>query len=281
MLATAATLSASAATVELLTNGDGSTLNGWTVSSGNFSIQTDGSGVSWVASGGYYNVAYQTVTLADFGFSASDIANNPTMTASVTVWAENSNNRICNARVFQLDADGNILETNTFVERANQAAFSATNVTAQFTIHSQTRKLKYEFSGQDKDGHTGSYDGPKFRNFSLTITRRALTTLEDKQVMTVNSDTTLEGSTDICAIAVADGARAVINIKRGVTLTVTGADASGTTGAAPAIHVPASSTLYIVGEGTLIATGGAAANGGNSANGGDAGILFNFGYELK
>lgn len=91
--------------------------------------------------------------------------------------------------------------------------------------------------------------------------------LSDKQICTVASDKILAGAAGESAIAVADGASAIINIKSGATLTVSGADASGTTGGAPAIRVPETSTLYIVGDGTLIATGGAAGNGGNGGDG--------------
>ena len=91
--------------------------------------------------------------------------------------------------------------------------------------------------------------------------------LSDGEIYTVASSETLQGNDGKSAIAVADGASAVINIKSGATLTVTGGNASGTTGGAPAIRVPESSTLYIVGDGTLIATGGAAANGGDGGNG--------------
>ena len=93
--------------------------------------------------------------------------------------------------------------------------------------------------------------------------------LSDKQICTVASDKILAGAAGESAIAVEDGASAIINIKSGATLTVTGADANGTTGAAPAIRVPENSTLYIVGDGTLVATGGAAANGGNGFRGGN------------
>ena len=56
----------------------------------------------------------------------------------------------------------------------------------------------------------------------------------------------------------------------GVTLTVKGADASGTTGAGAGILLPSTSTLHIIGGGTLVATGGAAANGSDGGKGGDA-----------
>ena len=59
-------------------------------------------------------------------------------------------------------------------------------------------------------------------------------------------------------------------IPTGVTVTCTGHNASGTTGAGAGIELTAGNTLNIIGSGTLNATGGNAANGGNGANGGDS-----------
>ena len=56
----------------------------------------------------------------------------------------------------------------------------------------------------------------------------------------------------------------------GVTLTCTGANANGQTGAGAGIELASGNTLYLLGGGTVNATGGNAANGGNGANGGDA-----------
>ena len=56
-------------------------------------------------------------------------------------------------------------------------------------------------------------------------------------------------------------------IPAGVTLTAIGANAAGTTGAGAGILLPSGSTLHILGEGKLVATGGNAANG---TDGGDA-----------
>lgn len=56
----------------------------------------------------------------------------------------------------------------------------------------------------------------------------------------------------------------------GVTLTVKGADAQGTTGAGAGILLPSGTTLHILGEGTLVATGGNAADGVEGGKGGDA-----------
>ena len=59
-------------------------------------------------------------------------------------------------------------------------------------------------------------------------------------------------------------------VPQGVTLTCTGADASGQTGAGAGIEVASGNTLYIFGCGTVNATGGNAADGGNGTNGSDA-----------
>ena len=59
-------------------------------------------------------------------------------------------------------------------------------------------------------------------------------------------------------------------IPAGVTLTVKGADANGTKGAGAGILLPSGSTLNIIGNGTLKATGGNAADGEKGGNGTDA-----------
>ena len=56
----------------------------------------------------------------------------------------------------------------------------------------------------------------------------------------------------------------------GVTLTCTGANANGQTGAGAGIELASGNTLYLLGGGTVNATGGNAANGGNGGTGGDA-----------
>ena len=59
-------------------------------------------------------------------------------------------------------------------------------------------------------------------------------------------------------------------IPSGMTLTSTGANANGQTGAGAGIELTEGNTLYLVGSGTLNATGGNAANGGNGGTGDDA-----------
>ena len=59
-------------------------------------------------------------------------------------------------------------------------------------------------------------------------------------------------------------------IPYGLTLTCTGANAHETTGAGAGIGLPSGNNLYLIGSGTLNATGGNAANGGNGGTGSDA-----------
>ena len=64
-------------------------------------------------------------------------------------------------------------------------------------------------------------------------------------------------------------------VPEGKTVTCTGANASGTTGAGAGIELTEGNTLYLVGGGTVNATGGKAANGGNGGNGYDAYLISN------
>ena len=66
-------------------------------------------------------------------------------------------------------------------------------------------------------------------------------------------------------------------LPQGVTVTCTGANAGGQTGAGAGIDLTAGNTLWIIGKGTVIATGGNAANGGNGANGANASYSYDEG----
>ena len=59
-------------------------------------------------------------------------------------------------------------------------------------------------------------------------------------------------------------------VPSGMTFTCKGANASGQMGGGAGIELTAGNTLYLIGSGKLVATGGNAANGGNGGNGGDA-----------
>ena len=63
-------------------------------------------------------------------------------------------------------------------------------------------------------------------------------------------------------------------IPSGTTLTCTGANASGQTGAGAGIELTQGNSLYLIGGGTLNANGGNAANGGNGGNGNDAEVTY-------
>ena len=64
-------------------------------------------------------------------------------------------------------------------------------------------------------------------------------------------------------------------VPEGKTVTCTGANASGLTGAGAGIELTEGNTLYLVGGGTVNATGGNAANGGNGGNGSNAECTYN------
>ena len=60
-------------------------------------------------------------------------------------------------------------------------------------------------------------------------------------------------------------------VPQDVTITCTGADADGQTGAGAGIELTEGNALYLLGKGEVIATGGNAADGCNGTNGGNAG----------
>ena len=113
MLAMAAALLAQAEVIDLLTNGAGTTLDGWENSG--FAIQTTDD-VSWFRAGHTVCRLSQTVTLSAYGLTESDIQGGPTVTASGIVQADvnkdGSGGRICNVKVYELDADGNEIATH-------------------------------------------------------------------------------------------------------------------------------------------------------------------------
>ena len=84
---------------------------------------------------------------------------------------------------------------------------------------------------------------------------------------------TISGDGQGSGMYVQSGRTVTLYIPAGVTLTVKGADASGTTGAGAGILLPEGSTLNIIGAGTLVATGGNAANGQDGSRGTDGHLL--------
>ena len=72
-------------------------------------------------------------------------------------------------------------------------------------------------------------------------------------------------------LSIADGATVHLYIPRDVTLTARGGNASGRSGAGAGIYLPQRSTLFLEGQGKVVAWGGNAADGSNCNNGSNAG----------
>ena len=204
-LAMAAALSSSAVEIELLTNGAGTTLDGWTNASDSvgsaFAIQTIDD-VRWFASSHEECRLSQTVTLLDHGVTESYIQSNPTVTASGIVWAKDNYSytkasTICRVKVYELDSNGEQLKEHVIMDRSGDLISDPAVFSNTFSLDSGTRKLKYELAGQDFVDW-GGYYGPKFRNCSLTIDK-PLT------ISFVSAGMTLEGSGDAPPIAPRQG----------------------------------------------------------------------------
>ena len=91
----------------------------------------------------------------------------------------------------------------------------------------------------------------------------------------VNKDVSYFNSSGGSGLTIAENATVYIYISEGVTLTATGGNASGKTGAGAGIELPESSTLYLMGKGKVKATGGNAGSGGDGGDGGNAGYSYN------
>ena len=170
MLAMTAALSASAVTIELITNGDGTRLDGWTNSgSSDFAMYNDGDD-SWFRPLGAGGRLSQTIELADKGITPGEIANGPTVTASVIAQGGLTGS----AKVFQLDADGGVLDSHTVFEVNGEVA-QTSYPEIDFKLKPGTRTLRYELAVDDMDA---SYR-LKFRYCSLKITQYRITFLSN------------------------------------------------------------------------------------------------------
>ena len=94
-------------------------------------------------------------------------------------------------------------------------------------------------------------------------------TLQNVNTYRIVEDVTFTAPAVESALQVANGATVTLVVPAGVTVTLKGGDANGTTGAGAGIEVPENATLCILGEGTLNATGGNAATGADGAAGGN------------
>ena len=197
-LAMAAALSTSAVEIELLTNGEGTTLEGWENSSNFFGVQRNvETGESWFRANYQQCRLVQTVTLADYGITADAIQAGVTLTASVTAFATERTADVegsyaCKTVVYEYGAGGACLATNVVLDKA-RTYFDATAFTTNFTLNPDTRSVEYQIDGRGIRYWAGLY-GPGFRNCSLTIDK-PLT------VSFVSAGATLDGSDDAAPIA--------------------------------------------------------------------------------
>ncbi len=97
--------------------------------------------------------------------------------------------------------------------------------------------------------------------------------LEHGYIYRVNEDASLKGAPHKPALDIPEEARVGIYIPKGITLTLVGGDGNMREPGAPGIHVPESATVYIMGEGTLNATGGGAGSGSDGKSGGRGIVL--------
>ncbi len=92
----------------------------------------------------------------------------------------------------------------------------------------------------------------------------------------VTADTTFDATQNSTygesGLVIQAGATVYIYVAEGATLTAKGDAANGMTGAGAGIYLPSNSTLYILGEGKVVATGGNAASGGSGGNGSSGGL---------
>ena len=167
LIAVCAALPASAETIELLTNGAGTSLDGW--QNDGFQVCQDGDGISWFGSGNNECRMSQTVALEEAGLTEEEIQGGAVLTASVTVRAD-WGTRVCNVKVQQLDADGNVLGTETVMDAGAVAKLEATAYSLAIVLDSSARKLQWAMVGQDKNKWAGIY-GPLFRDCSLSFER--------------------------------------------------------------------------------------------------------------
>ena len=160
-LALAAALTASAVQVELLTNGEGTTRDGWiSISSGlsSFESEVDNDGVYWFKSSYGHCSLQQTVELAPLGMTAEYINGRPAVAVSGLIKAQ-WGSTVCNVKVYELDESNTIVATHTIVDRAGETISEETAYSGGFALAPNTAKLRYELNGQDKSHWSGHY-GP-------------------------------------------------------------------------------------------------------------------------
>ena len=182
---TAAIAAQAAVQLELLTNGAGTTLEGW--ESENFEIDPDD---GFSPNNTLITCTMeQTVTFADLGITADDIAASEGVTA--TGWFRiRYSGDTAEIKVYQLNEAGQELETNSILRETNcSTADDGSTYQVSFSLNSGTRKLRYRMYSQ---GDSNFFLGPRFKNCSLI-----LTTVMRRTATFVSAGTTV-GTVEYC-----------------------------------------------------------------------------------
>lgn len=160
----------------LLVNGDCSSFDGWTFTSGSYggnshvvveSNTTDGYNFHFSYS---TDVFQQTVDLLSQGFTEAQLDAEPSFFASAQLQS-GMGSRIAKVEIKALDADGGTLSTITLLDDNSNISSWKTYEQA-FTLPVGTRKLTYIVSGRDAVYWNGHY-GPQFRNLNLSVGTKA------------------------------------------------------------------------------------------------------------
>ena len=165
------------ATIELLKNGETFSTQGfgniidWSTDKGTWTTCNTSDSHNYVETY-YYHVLStlsQTVTLADFGITANDLQSSDlVVTASVMAMCRGLGSEANNVKVYQLDANGDVISTHLVMDRPGPT-FDETEYSLSFTLDADARKLKYELNAMSVENDDSTLRGPLFRSSRLRI----------------------------------------------------------------------------------------------------------------
>lgn len=267
-------------------------------------VRTDADGKENRESGDYYRMPYLTIA----GFDTGDQSVKLVMFEGENVESINAKNLPAGATfenglltfdpAVSMNEARDYIRDNIVVKPAQKGDGSHEAGTMTVTVIDKNGSIGTGYDGGPVTG--GAATG--------TLTGEGGQVLEDKKIYTVSADIEITGSTtadtakERSGLIVPENSTVYLYVPEGKTLTVNGGAAddggdgdtgqhyyvkssyastedesidntgdggTGGTGGGAGIYVPSDSTLYLLGGGTIVATGGAAGNGGNGGNGGD------------
>jgi len=161
MMVTATSTFATARTLELLTSSVGTDTRDWNTDQGAW-YELSSTGCVQPSYNHALSTISQTVTLEDFVIAQSGL----TFTASVRALCKYGS-RVWNAKVYQLDARGDVLSTHVVMDRPGEE-FELTDFSIEFQLNADAHQLKYELNAQD-DENAPRFDAPGFQDRSLAV----------------------------------------------------------------------------------------------------------------